>query len=376
MSGAGAGAAPVAAVVLAAGRSSRMGAFKPLLPLAGTTVIGHVVAALRAGGIDEIRVVIGHRAAGLAPVLADLGVSAVVNPDPDRGMYSSLTCGLAALPATITAALVLPVDVPLVRPATLAAIAARAARGDVLVVHPTFEGQRGHPPAIDRRLFAEILGGDGVGGLAAVLARHAAQSLDLPVIDHACLWDMDRPEDHARLAAAARRRDLLDPAEIAALFDRCAVAAPVRAHGRAVAARAVAIADGLADAGVILDRDLIAAAAELHDLAKGQPDHAEAGARILAEFGFAGVAAVVARHMTLPFADGDPIDAAVVVHLADKLVAGTADTSLEARFAAAFARFRDDPAALAGARRRHDDARAMLRAVTAVTTAADRRASP
>lgn len=75
----------VAAVVLAAGRSSRMGAFKPMLPFGESTVLGHIVACLREAGLDRIHVVIGHRAADMGPVLAGFGVTGVVNPDFDRG---------------------------------------------------------------------------------------------------------------------------------------------------------------------------------------------------------------------------------------------------------------------------------------------------
>lgn len=354
----------VAAVVLAAGRSTRMGTSKPLLPFAGTRVIEHVVAALRTAGIEPIHVVVGHRGDAVARALAGAGAVVVDNPDYDLGMYSSIRAGIASLPETVAGTLLLPVDVPAVRPRTFARIAEEGrARGTV--VHPTFRGERGHPPFLPRALFAEIVANDGVGGLMALLERHDGEAGEIAVVDRACLHDMDHPTDHERLAAALPHRHVPEPEECEAILEAQAVEPRIRRHCRAVAAFAVAMAERLIAAGVTLDLDLVRAGGLVHDVAKGHPRHAEIGAAMLRELGFASVAAVVARHMRLDFVDGDPIDEAVVVHLADKLIMEERRVTLAERFAAAERRFRDDPAALAGARRRHAAAEAALHAVEA-----------
>lgn len=355
----------VAAIVLAAGRSSRMGALKPLLPFAGTSVIEHVVATLQAAGIRRIHVVVGHRGDEVAQVVAPTGAVVVDNPDYDLGMYSSIRAGIASLPETIEGVLLLPVDVPAVRSATFARIAdaglARAA-----IVHPTFRGERGHPPYLPRALFAEILAGDGAGGLAALLTRHDGEAAEIAVFDRAALRDMDHPADHQRLAADQPHRHVPDPEECEAIFEGHAVEPRIRRHGRAVAELAVAMAEGLVAAGVPLDLDLVLAAALVHDIAKGHPHHAEIGAAMLRDLGFPAVAAVIVHHMAIDFAEGDPLDEAAVVHLADKLVAEDRRVTLAERFAAAEGRFRDDPAALAGARRRRAAAEAILHEVEAL----------
>ncbi len=110
----------VAAIVLAAGRSSRMGDFKPLLPFDGGTLIGHVVASLRAAGVTRIHVVTGFNAEALAPEIDRLGVTRAQNADFDRGMLSSVQAGVASLPAETEAFLLMPVDMPLVRASTIA----------------------------------------------------------------------------------------------------------------------------------------------------------------------------------------------------------------------------------------------------------------
>ena len=85
----------VVAILLAAGRSRRMGAFKPLLPFGKTTVIHSCINNLRAGGVEDIVVVAGHRAAELKASLNDIeSIHFVVNPDPESEMSASIACGV------------------------------------------------------------------------------------------------------------------------------------------------------------------------------------------------------------------------------------------------------------------------------------------
>ncbi len=365
----------VAAIVLAAGRSTRMGSSKPLLPFGGRTVIEHVVATLAEAGIGPIHVVVGHRGAEVAAVLADGPAAVVENAAYDLGMYSSLRAGIASLPVTVAGTLLIPCDVPAVRATTFARVAAAGlARG--VVVHPTFRGEPGHPPFLPRTLFAEIIRGDGEGGLRALLARHEAEASTVAVFDRACLHDMDHPPEHAALAEALAHRHVPEPDECEAILEAQAVAEPIRRHCRAVAALAVDLARRLNASGLALDVDLVGAGALLHDVAKGHARHAEVGAAILVDLGFADVASVIAQHMAIDFAPGDALDEAAVVHLADKCVAGERRVGLDERFAPAERRFGDDPAALAGARRRRAAAEAVLRAVAARIDFADGTAPP
>lgn len=355
----------IAAVVLAAGWSSRMEAFKPLLPFGAGTVVEHIVWVLRQAGIEQIHVVYGHRADEMAPKLASLGVTSVHNLDFDQGMYSSIKAGIASLPETVTNCLLLPVDVPLLRASTIGRVVKAAAEGGAAVIHPTFHGTRGHPPVISRALFSHILRYDGAGGLRALLAMHESATQEIAVFDWGCLADMDTREDYYRLTEALARHRQPDTRECDALFAAAGTPMNIRRHCRAVAGLATTIAERLAAAGMPLDIDLVHAAALVHDIAKGHWNHAEAGAELLQEFGFPDVAEIVARHMTIGF-DGRTIDEAAVVYLADKLFLDEKCVSLEQRFAPAFKRFTDDPLALAGARQRLADAQAILHAVEAL----------
>jgi putative nucleotidyltransferase with HDIG domain len=345
-------------LILAAGLSRRMGTLKPLMPFGATTVLGHVLATCHAAGLQDIRVVTGHRGEAVAAEAERHGAVAIDNPAYESGMFSSVQAGVAALGDDVSGVLVLPADLPLIRPATIARVAATFVAGTMPIVRPVFARKRGHPPAIGRALFADILASDGAGGLAALLDTHEAETADVAVFDRGVLMDMDYPGDHAALLAMHARHAIPDDGECVAMLAAAGAPVGVWRHCTAVAALATALAERLAAAGLPLDVDLIRAAALTHDIAKGQPDHAEAGAALLRDFGFPDVAAIVAKHMDCP-ADGMP-DAAQIVFLADKLVAGTVPATLEARFARAMARFQDDPAALAGAMRRRAAAEAIL----------------
>ena len=349
-----------AAIVLAAGRSARMGEFKPLLPFGDSSVVGHVVAQLRNAGISQIFAVIGHRADDMRAALAPLGVTTLLNPDVDRGMFESVRIGIAALPARIDACMLWPVDVPLVRAATLDRLLDAAADKTALSVHPTFAGKRGHPLILARPLFDSILHADGDGGLRAVLAAHAGTARDVTVIDSFCRRDMDTQADYEEVRTALANRHVPDDAECAAIWATVAGQEVTRRHSAAVATVARELAERLSACGVALDIALVEAGALLHDITKSQPHHDAAGAVVLRDFGFPAVADIVAQHSNLTNWRGD-LDEAAVVFLADKLVLGEQRVTLAERFASARSRFRDDPAALAAARQRFERAAEVLR---------------
>jgi putative nucleotidyltransferase with HDIG domain len=352
----------LAALILAAGYSSRMGQFKPLLPLDGRTVIESAIATFRNAGITRISVVTGHEAAQLQPLLKNLGIPTVHNPDYASGMYSSVQAGIKSLSEDIDACFLLPADIPLVRPATVETITEYYGSNRPSIIYPVFKGQRGHPPLIARSLFAEILAGDSAGGLRALLQCHEADASEVDVFDEGILLDMDTPEDYARLVKLAPRRHLPTAAECEAILAMLGVPDPICRHCHTVAAVAEAITKQLNMHGVIIAPDLVHAGSLLHDIAKGQPAHAEAGAAIVARLGFPEVSDVIGQHMDVNYDGGSPREAAIVF-LADKLVREDRRVPLEERFRPAFERFRDQPEALRGATRKYDTALAILGAV-------------
>ena len=192
----------IGAVVAAAGLSSRMGAFKPLLPFDGVTVIERCIANLRAAGAAEIIVVTGHRCAELAEAVKDSGARCVHNPDyAATQMFDSLRLGLRALPGGCGAVLLTPGDVPLVKPETIRALL--EAEGGF--VCPVCGGRRGHPVALDANYIPALLAYSGDGGLRGAVAALGIPTTEAEVADDGMLRDLDTPADYEEVLALLKK---------------------------------------------------------------------------------------------------------------------------------------------------------------------------
>src|SRR6185369_1259683 len=255
----------VAALVLAAGFSSRMGEFKPLLDLAGMTALERAVTLFRSAGVQDVRVVTGHRAAELAPLLQRLGVREIHNPSYAEGMFASVAAGVENIGEEVDAFFVLPVDLPLVRPTTVRRLMA-AHRDAGGITYPTFQGKRGHPPLIAGWLAPEIVRWRGSNGLRGVLVQWEGVARDAEVADEQILRDMDTPDDYRALREKSERLQIPSEAECRLLLEEVFRVDPgIVSHGEAVAQLAVALGRELNGAGCRLDLPLLAAAGLLHD---------------------------------------------------------------------------------------------------------------
>jgi putative nucleotidyltransferase with HDIG domain len=323
-----------AAIILAAGYSSRMGEFKPLLPFGDGTVLERDVSLFRDAGIVDVRVVIGHRAADLLELLERLNTRPVMNERYHDGMFSSVRAGVESLGADIEAFFLLPVDIPLVRPATVQLLVERFDDGTGSIIYPAFYGKRGHPPLIPARYREEIVNWHGEGGLKSFLSRHEDEAVNIDTEDENILLDMDTLAEYDRLRTAWRRNAFPSAQECETLLLKTfAAEMPLVDHCRRVAKLAVFLVKQLNEAGCRLDQDLIEASALLHDLGKGKPDHASEGARILDEMGYPDVARVVAAHMNIKVAREEPVRTAEVLYLADKMTSRNRWVTVEERFA-------------------------------------------
>jgi len=189
----------VAAILLAAGRSRRMGAFKPLLPFGAQTVIETCVNNLRAAGIEEIVVVVGHRAAQVRSRLAHLPLRFAVNEEVESEMGASIARGVAELTSETDATLIALGDQPAVTPEEIKSVTAAHARTGARLIVPEWRGRGGHPVLIDLSYRDALLHLDASGGLRAFLAQHAGEVLRLSVASPYIARDMDTWEDYRAL---------------------------------------------------------------------------------------------------------------------------------------------------------------------------------
>jgi molybdenum cofactor cytidylyltransferase len=193
----------LAAIILAAGASRRMGTPKALLDWKGQPFLDHLIA-LYADTCDPVIAVLGHHAPEIRAAVRQANRACFVeNPDPDRGMLSSLQCGLRALPADVEGFLFTPVDQPAVPRAVPANLAALLEQGALIAV-PRYQGRRGHPVACAARLKLEFLDHPVNGTPRDIVARHRDQTRSLDVADAGVVEDVDYPQDYERLVAAAR----------------------------------------------------------------------------------------------------------------------------------------------------------------------------
>jgi molybdenum cofactor cytidylyltransferase len=195
------GAAPrVAAVVVAAGLSQRMGTFKPLLELGGKPLLQHVVEALQSSGhIEPIVVVTGHEESRLRAAMAGHPLTWVHNAAyADGEMLASVKAGVRALPAGTSAVVLALGDQPAVSMATIARLTRAWQDAQTPMVLPVFQGRRGHPLVLAASLWPEILA-LGLGEtLKTLVHRHLGEALQVAVEDPAVLADLDTPEDYER----------------------------------------------------------------------------------------------------------------------------------------------------------------------------------
>ena len=184
-------------MVLAAGKSQRMGVNKLLLKLGGITVLDRVLSSLEASRVEEVFVVLGHRPEDLRPIVDAHAAKSVLNPDYEEGMTTSFKAGLNGVSAN--AAFLCLGDQAVLDPVLMdRMIDAMEADPEALIVSPIHEGRRGHPVLFRTALFSEIMGlGRGIT-LKDVVEGHGDRHLEVEG-DIWCTLDMDTPEDYERI---------------------------------------------------------------------------------------------------------------------------------------------------------------------------------
>jgi CTP:molybdopterin cytidylyltransferase MocA len=203
----------IAAVVLAAGLSSRMGKLKATLPIDphrpdGDTFLTRILRTFGSAGLSELVVVVGHKADTVVDSVTQrqLQPRFVLNPDYAAGQLSSLLCGLRAVDRPgVEAMLMTLVDVPLFQPATVRAVVDRYVATGAPIVRPVADdngikgAKHGHPVLIARALFPELSAADPSVGAKPIVRRHVSEAGSVEVDDPGAFLDIDTPADYERI---------------------------------------------------------------------------------------------------------------------------------------------------------------------------------
>jgi molybdenum cofactor cytidylyltransferase len=188
---------PVAGIVLAAGKASRMGQPKQTLTWRGEALVRHATRIAISAGLSPVVVVTGFAAEAVSAAVADLPVICTHNPHWDHGQSTSVIAGIQALPKASAGAIFLLADQPTIPVNLVHSLVETHARTLGAITAPLIDGQRANPVLFDRHVFPELLELSGDVGGRAIFSRHRVTWL--PWHDDLPLFDIDSPEDYARL---------------------------------------------------------------------------------------------------------------------------------------------------------------------------------
>jgi CTP:molybdopterin cytidylyltransferase MocA len=190
----------IACLVLSAGLSRRFGSPKALADMNGDTAIGRLQKVLVNSRLDEVYIILGAHAQEIKPFLLNhKKVKSVYNKDYNLGQTSSFQAGLRSLSPQTKGFLLLPVDFPLVSQQTIDLLICRFKENEPLLVLPTFNGKKGHPPLFSVRLKEEFLGLGTDSGLNTVVHAHQDETAFLPVEDPGIIQTFNTQEEFERL---------------------------------------------------------------------------------------------------------------------------------------------------------------------------------
>jgi len=190
----------IVGIILAAGKSERMGRPKTLLPFAGETVLGAVYKRLKSSSLNAVRVVLGHRAQEILKKVELPDEEVVINTDYEQGMLSSVKAALKTAESLHPRGVLLyPVDHPDVSLKAIERLLEGFRSSGKAIVLPLFQGRRGHPVLFGSELFAELLAAPPDVGARQVVRSNPDKILEIEVGEPGVVLDIDTPEDFMRL---------------------------------------------------------------------------------------------------------------------------------------------------------------------------------
>ncbi len=332
----------LAVIVTAAGMSSRMGDFKPLLPLSGKSFIEHILDHSKIERVEQQIVVLGKQAESIQEHLRGREISFALNPNfAKTDMFTSVKYGINQLKPNIDGFFVVAADMPLIRKSVYHILALAFQRVNARsILKPVYKGKGGHPILIPTSCIPGILNYQGDFGLKGALADQKMISLDWS--EPSILYDADTYEDYLNLKNLYRSEYIPERSEILQLIEYADLPDHLAKHLLAVERKAVQLTEMAANQGYYLNQDLIRAGALLHDLKRMEANHEKAISDFLSYLDYPQeLIRLVTEHMDISEASADAVNEAAIVYLADKMVSGDQEVSLYQRFQEKFVRYYD-----------------------------------
>jgi molybdenum cofactor cytidylyltransferase len=187
----------LSAILLAAGKSQRMGKLKQLMPFGKSTIIEQALDNLLSSVVAETIVVLGHKAEEIKKTIAARAVKIAVNPDYPQGMSTSIIAGLNLVSGQAQAVMLALGDQPLVDSQTINRLIAEFSRHDKGIAVPAYKGKRGHPVIFAIKYKAELLKLKGDIGAREIIRHHPDDVLEIAVASESVITDIDTRDDYA-----------------------------------------------------------------------------------------------------------------------------------------------------------------------------------
>ncbi len=187
-------------ILLAAGSSIRFRSPKALARIGNRTIIERLLTTLLETKVSEIIVVLGADADAIQSLLPqNPRLKIILNPDHTLGQTSSFKAGLAAVSSDAEGVLLFPVDTPFIKHKTIRVLMEVFSKNPFLIVVPTHENKKGHPPIFSRKLFQEFNDLKNSDPISNILRAHEAETLKLPVADEGVVLSLNTPEEFEQL---------------------------------------------------------------------------------------------------------------------------------------------------------------------------------
>ena len=320
-------------LIVAAGLSSRMKDFKPLMKIDNKPLILNTINSLRQSNIEDITVVVGYRKDDLKDLLKNESVNIVFNENyKSTSMYDSFKLGLKEIYNKCDAVVFLPGDVGFTSKYTVDLLIKEIIKNEKKIIYPMYKNEIGHPPIISSKCFEYLLNYDGNEGLKGGMKYFYQESMKISTPDKFILFDMDYKEDFNKVKNSYENREYLSFEEALYLLNYFDVPTNVVRHSEMVEKIAVDLSEIINKYKKCIDVNLIKSAALLHDIKRLEKDHAKKGAKLLSDLGYKKISSFVKNHMELKAQMEDEINEVSILYFADKLVIEDQFTSIEKRF--------------------------------------------
>lgn len=333
----------ISGLIVAAGLSSRMNDFKPLMEIEGKPLIINTINSLRKSGIEDINIVVGYRGQDIERCVTDENINIIYNNNyNDTFMYDSFKIGLEKIKDSCDAIIFLPGDVGFVSKYTIDLLVREISQSKSKIVYPSYKNTIGHPPIVSSQCFDYLLNYDGKDGLKGGMRYFEQNSKEVNTPDKFVLYDMDYKEDFYRVKRDFENRQTISCEDCLYLLSYFNVSNSIISHSKKVKEICEDLSNILNKNKNIINLNLIKSAAILHDIKREEKNHSKVGADLLESLGYDQVAKIVRSHMNLENSMEDIINENTILYYGDKLVIEDEFVDLNKRFEKKLTKYKND----------------------------------